>query len=179
MKLSLSDIQQCFIYTDHLGFKRPGEGELFEKFTEAEWFEIFADLSKERFTRAYKLAVNKLRYWPKPIDVFEMLEYVKESPPKVQQLMAPPVKRDISQERIQKLMEAVKTGRAQEWLKEHMEPEVREYAKELYPEMSEELIIRNYGPFSYLHEKHEYPDRYRREPFLDSQSGYVEIRVIA
>lgn len=180
MKLSLEDIQKCFIYFDHLGFKRPGDSPLFEEFTEFEWLEIFKDIPQDKFIQAYKIAAKNIRFFPKPIDIFEAIEEIKQiNQPQYKQLPPAQPKQDISQERIKKLMAAVYSGQAQKWLKDNVDPQVINYAKELYPDMSEELIIHNYGQFSWLLESSKMSGKFRREPFLDKETGYVEIRVIA
>ena len=68
-------------------------------------------------------------------------------------------------------MQAVKTGKAQEWLKENIPQAVKDDALVLYPDSLEDLIIRNYSEFSQLYDYSLSPQRPRLAGWPDKNSG--------
>lgn len=172
-------ISQAFIYFDKIGFKRITSCEAEEQELEKLWHDLFKKLKPELFASACQKAVLRCRYWPKPAEVMDAIDELnQEVNSKIpEQLPAPAVKRDISKERIKKLMAAVNSGKAMQWAKEQDNTEIINFAKSRYPDMSENQILKNYLEFWQLLQSNKGYTDCKYIAYLDKKSGYIRLSV--
>lgn len=176
LQMSIKDIQDAFTYFERMGFKRPTNTILADNLSEAEWLDIYKLTPVNIFREACKLVVKSVRFWPKPLDMSTAIDEVySKTRYKSEALPMPSRRGDEKASMI--IRKAFKTGNVKAMLKAGMTKEFKSFVTSLYPDINEDMILKNYGEFMQLYENKKYPCDYKLVSWFDKKTGYLRLAV--
>lgn len=118
------------------------------------WMEVFGNKDDGLMETAITLVLMDAKYWPtirEIRDAIAELTTVNYSSAALRQLGEPPRSRSMPLV-AKKALEAVKNGRAKEYLSQIDIGDVRDYVKNLFPDISDSLIRQNYNELAFAAE---------------------------